>query len=383
MKRRISLNKKYKILQLFYEGESATELCQNYHISHSTLYRWITDYPKESVMLAKMKKERPINIGRMISHTKKIEAELDFLHRTVTSQMTLRERIKIIDDEYGKDSLNVQCAALDVNRASYLSHKYRNKNEDAWFIKREAEYTEIIRKIYEDSGRVYGARKIAAIMRKSGKSVSARYVHKIMAENGLVSVRSSAHKTHQIVARNMRKAAHSSQTYKPHAPNQVWVSDVTAVCIHNHYYYICAIIDLFSRKIVGCSVGRNGSVQLIKRTFIKAYNDRHPKSLIIHTDNAAVYTSYSFNRMLSERKVGHSFSRPGIPHDNAVAESFFNTLKRESLLRDNYPRSFRELKERVDSYKKWYNAGRSHEHLDYVAPDVYERTYNVRRLNNR
>ena len=83
MKRRISTNKKYKILQLYYEGESANTICRDYHIAHSTLYKWITDYPKESIILANIKKEKPINITRMISHTQKVEAELDFLHRTV------------------------------------------------------------------------------------------------------------------------------------------------------------------------------------------------------------------------------------------------------------------------------------------------------------
>ncbi len=376
MKRRISTNKKYKILQLYYEGESANTICRDYHIAHSTLYKWITDYPKESIILANIKKEKPINITRIISHTQKVEAELDFLHRTVTNQMPLRERMRIIDNEYGKESLKVQCEALGVNRATYLNHKYRNKNEDAWFIKREAEYTEIINKIFEDSGNVYGGKKIAAIMRKNGRPVSAKYVRKIMVKNGLNSVRNPSNKNHRIIVRNMRQAAQSSQKFKPEAPNQIWASDVTAVCIHNHYYYVCVFIDLFSRKVVGHSVGRNSSVQLIKRAFIKAYSDRQPKSLTVHSDNGAIYTSYSFNKMLSERKVEHSYSRPGIPHDNAVAESFFNTLKRESLIRDDYPSSFRELRERVETYIEWYNSGRSHERLRYVAPDVYEKNYN-------
>lgn len=76
--------------------------------------------------------------------------------------------------------------------------------------------------------------------------------------------------------------------------------------------------------------------------------------------------------MLQERDVHHSYSRPGIPHDNTVAESFFNSLKNESIMRENYPNSFRELKERVEEYMRWYNSERSHEYLKYVSPDVYE-----------
>jgi transposase InsO family protein len=378
MKSRISITKKYKILQQYYEGVSAESLCHDYHIAHSTLYKWITDYPRENIIRAKLKKDDIIHLPRMISHTKKLEAEIDFLHRTVTDHMSLRERMKIIDNEYGKESLHVQCDALGINRTTYLNHKYYGKNEDAWFIKREAEYTEIIKKIYEDSGHVYGAKKIAAIMKKSGKPVSEHYVRRIMAKSGLISARSSTRKDHLIVARNMREAAQSSQNFKPNVPNQVWVSDVTVVCIHGHYYHICVFIDLFSRKVVGYNVGRNGSVQLIKKAFLKAFDDRQPKSLIIHTDNGAIYTSYSFNRALLERKVKHSYSRPGVPHDNAVAETFFNSLKRESLLRDDYPRSLRDLKDRVDIYMEWYNSKRLHEHLNYIAPDVYEEQYKTK-----
>ena len=132
---------------------------------------------------------------------------------------------------------------------------------------------------------------------------------------------------------------------------------------------------MFSRKVVGYSIGRNGSVQLVKTAFIKAFDERRPKSLIVHIDNGAVYTSYSFNRALSARKVIHSYSRPGVPHDNAVAETFFGSLKRESIIRDDYPRSFQELKKRVNDYMEWYNAKRLHEHLNYVAPDTYEKEY--------
>lgn len=381
MKRRTISTIKYQILQLYYDGASPTEICNEYHIAHSTFYKWRKDYPKESIDRTRVNGKNPVNITRLVSHLRKVEAELSFLHRTVAEKMPLRERMKIIDNEYGKESLKVQCEALSVNRSSYLNHKNRGKNEDAWFIKREAEYAEEICKIYRQSGQVYGAKKIAVIMRGEGKHISDEYVRRIMANAGLVSTRSAAYKNHLLVERSMRRAAHSSQIFQPNAINQVWVSDVTAVCIREHFYYICAYIDLFSRKVVGYNVGRNSSVQLVKQTFFNTFNNRNPKSLILHTDNGAIYTSYSFNMMLSKLKVAHSFSRPGVPHDNAVAETFFNTLKRESIFLDNYPKSYRELKERVDIYMNWYNSKRLHEHLHYVTPNEFEEKKNSSYIN--
>lgn len=378
MKHRINTKKKYKIIELYYEGASAKSLCREYNISRSTLYKWIADHPQESMIRAKLKKEKPVSISRMVSHTEKIESEIDFLHHVAIAQIPLKERMNMIDKDYGKRSLRAQCDALEVNRATYLNHRNRNKNEDAWFIKREAEYTEYIRKIYEDSGHVYGSKKITAIMKKNGKPVTRQYVSRIMRRSGMISIRSPINITRRLAKKNMHGTNYSNTPFKTDAPNKTWSSDVTAICIHNHYYYICVYIDLFSRKAVGHSIGRNGSVQLVKRAFIKAYNDRHPKNLTVHTDNAAVYTSYSYNKMLQERDVQHSYSRPGIPHDNAVAESFFNSLKSESIMRENYPNSFRELKERVEEYMRWYNSERSHEYLKYVSPDVYEKLNKIR-----
>ena len=203
-------NKKFKLVKLYYEGTPATKICQEYRVAHSTLYKWINDYPEQAILEKSMPHR---SITKLFSHTKKMEAELAFLQRTVIKDISLRERMAVIDKEYGKESLHVQCEALNVNRSTYLNHKYRNKNDDTWFKKREAEYTELIADIYEQSGHVYGARKIAAIMRARGKSVSSKFVRRIMSESGFVSARSSADKSYQLVARHLREAAHSSQEF--------------------------------------------------------------------------------------------------------------------------------------------------------------------------
>ena len=362
-------NKKFKVLKLYYQGMPATRICREYRIANSTLYKWINDYPRDSLYGSRA---ASVNLSKLLNHTKKVEAEVEFLHRTVIKDIPLRDRLAIIDQEYGKESLHVQCEALDVNRSTYLNHKYRSKNNDAWFKKREAEYTELILNIFEESGHVYGSRKIAAIMRRMGKSVSDKYVRKIMAEDGLASNRSASDKNYMFVARHIREAAHSAQEFEVDGVNQVWTSDTTAVSVHGRYYYICVYIDLFSRKVVGCSVGRNNSTQLVKRAFIEAYKKRKPISLTVHTDNGSCYTSYSFNRELLRLAVDHSYSRPHIPHDNAVAESFFNTLKREGIFLNGYPKSLRELKLHVAEYIDKYNKKRPHVHLGYISPDEFE-----------
>lgn len=377
MIRKYSYNKKIKLLKLYYEGMSGTAICREYHIPHSTLYLWITEYPCEKVMIANSKKRIP-TISKMLSHSKKIESEVSFLQRTVVKDLSLRERMAIIDAEYGKESLHVQCEALCVKRGTYLNHRYRNKNDDTWFKKREAKYTKLIIDIHEQSGHVYGARKIAAMMCRKGNIVSREYVRKIMMENGLVSARSNLDRRYTFITRHLRKAARSCQELKPDGVDQVWVSDTSSFFVNNHYYYICTYIDLFSRKVVGWNIGRNNSTQLTKRTFLKAYTHRNPKTLILHTDNGACYTSFSFNQALAKRTVSHSYSRPRIPQDNAVAESFFNTLKREGIFLNGYPKSYRELQENVGQFISKYNSERPHEHLGHISPDEFEMNYRGR-----
>ena len=383
MKKKINLNTKYQILQLYYNGASAKALCDDYHIARSTFYKWTKDYPETSIKRARINTGNPVNITRLLSHLKKVETELDFLHRTVTEKMPRKERIKIIDEEYGKESIHLQCEALGISRTTYVNHKYRGKKDDIWYMKREAKYTEMIRSAYETSGRVYGAKKITAILRSKGFPVSNRYVRGIMAKTGLISKNESVFKNHLLAERIMRRSAQSRQPYQPTRPNEVWVSDVTSILAYENYYYVCVFVDLFSRKVVGHSVGKNCSTQLAKRAFINAYNDRHPKKLILHTDNGACYTSYSFNLMLARLGAKHSFSRPGIPHDNAVAEAFFSAMKRETLFVYDYPRSFRELKDRVGVNVKWYNSERLHEHLHYVSPDTFEAEFAKKRKNHK
>ena len=323
-----------------------------------------------------MPTRKSLTWDKLQAHTAKLEAELAFLQRTIVDNYTLRERMDIIDKEYGLDSIHVQCEALKVARGTYLNHRLHNKNDTAWFKRREAEYTEIITRIHEESGHVYGPKKITAIMHKQGKPVSDRYVRKLMIENGLSSVRSPFNKNYAYVSRHLREASHASQDFKVDRINQVWVSDTSAIYIHGRYYYICVYIDLFSRKVVGWGLGRSNSTQLVKRTFQKAFKARkNPKNLIIHTDNGMCYSSYSLNRLFQKLKLTHSYSRVGIPHDNAVAESFYNTLKREAIYLEGSPVSYRDLEKRISSYIDRYNTIRPHEHLNYDSPDDFEKKH--------
>ena len=143
----------------------------------------------------------------------------------------------------------------------------------------------------------------------------------------------------------------------------------------DHHYYICVILDLFARSVVGYKIGKKNSTQLAKSTFKLAYESRKPgKDLIFHTDRGTVYRSKSFCSYLQELNITQSYSRPYTPHDNAVMETFFSSLKREELYRTKY-RSEKEFKTAVSDYIEFYNERRPHATNNYKTPKGKENDY--------
>lgn len=118
------------------------------------------------------------------------------------------------------------------------------------------------------------------------------------------------------------------QNFTTDKPNLVWVSDITYVKVNGYFYYICVIIDLFSRKVISYSVSNKINENLVIDTFNKAFSFRNsPENLIFHSDRGSQYTSQNFRKLLEQYNIIQSFSVKGYPYDNAVAESFFKFLK--------------------------------------------------------
>lgn len=169
-----------------------------------------------------------------------------------------------------------------------------------------------------------------------------------------------------------------SRRFTVDKPNQIWVGDIAQFMIKGIYYYICAIVDLYSRKVVAYKISPCCSAKLVTATFKNAYVARgNPNDLVFHSDQGTQYTSIAFRNLLVSCGVAQSYSYPGRPVDNAVAESFFANLKREELYRHDY-RSEREFREAVSKYISNYNSLRPHRFNNYRSPDAKEREYFAR-----
>lgn len=166
------------------------------------------------------------------------------------------------------------------------------------------------------------------------------------------------------------------QRFDQKAPNLVWVSDITYLKAAGRWYYLCVIIDLFSRKVIAWDISSNINADLTIAVFKKAYAKRNsPQGLMFHSDQGTQYTAFEFRKLLDSSNTVQSFSKKGYPFDNAVAECFFKYLKLEETNRRTY-KTLLELRLSIFQYiEGYYNSKRPHGTLDYLTPNEKERLY--------
>lgn len=367
----ISEKVKIEIIKRHLNGESIDLISKNYSMPKSTLYYWINRYGKGT------RKDIPASIVLENDHlrrrVKKLEGIIEVLRKAdCTASAPLKSKLDTLTSLYGQYSIHTLCEALNVPRGTFYNHILRNKRNDAWFVKRREDLKVLIQTTYDESNQIFGVSKIRAILADKGHTVSEKMVSELMNEMGLYSIRVSSKKDNATLGRNERKTNILKQNFNVDQPNKVWVSDVTCYKLKENYYYICVFIDLFSRKVLSMSIGRNNSTRLVKATFNSAYLSRKPsEGLIIHTDRGTPYTSYSIQNLIKKYKVVQSFSNAGKPHDNAVIESFFATLKKEELYRSRY-RSEADFRESMSRYISFFNTVRLHKYLKYKTPEQAE-----------
>ena len=369
-----SNKEKLSIVARCQQGESVAALSNELAIPRSTLYRWLKSFPTDSAgKPLKFSYQEYTLLQRKVEKLQNVITILKSADCLVSAP--LKERLYTLEPFYGKYEVHTICEALDVDRGTFYNHMLRNKRENAWFEKCRQEYCQLIRDVFDEYQQVLGAEKIQTILVQRGHQVSKEYVSRLMSEMGLRSVRMTAKKEYLKLREPERKKNLLQQQFTADQPNQRWVSDVSCFKLRDRYLYVCVIIDLFSRKVIAYKISKKNSTQLITATFKMAYEERNPPTgLVFHSDRGAQYTSHRFQQLLHEHKVQQSFSRPGEPYDNAVAESFFASLKKEELYRRNIT-SDRAFQASIASYIEFYNTKRPHRTLKNLTPCQMEENF--------
>ena len=367
-------------------GVSVKQLSTEYGICARTIYRWANIYSGNQAAEISDKPQR-YSVKEYHTHIRRITKLENIISVLKTVNCTvhapLKEKLYELEQLYGQYDVHTLCEALEVSRGTFYNHILRNKRSNAWFEKRREEYRILVQEVFDEYRQVLGAEKIRAILVQRGHKVSTEYVASLLRDKGLASVRTSAKRDYRKVQELEKKKNILQQQFKADRPNQIWVSDVTCFKLKDRYFYICVILDLFSRKVIAYKISKKNSTQLITATFKMAWNHRNPETdLIFHSDRGSQYTAYQFQQLLLERSVQQSFSNPGRPHDNAVAESFFATLKREDFYRRDY-KSEAEFKRGIASYVEFYNTQRPHRTLKNVTPCQMEETFMKKQSNGK
>lgn len=361
-------------VQRFVTDESIPAICKDLQVAPSTFYRWIKLYHS---IESEHHSYSPLEFDAISRRLVKAEHQLEIIRLTeIISKTPLQIRLcslTQIHEQREQFSIHDLCDALEVSRGTFYNHIFR-KADQTHRLREQAELLLQVQQAFDDSGQRFGAEKIRIVLAESGIHISKKRISSIMQELNLQSVRSDAKKEY------MKREAYKKQNllnrdFYAERPNQIWVSDITYFKGDNYRIYLCAIIDLFSRRVVGYKISQNCSTNLVTATFKKAFNSRGtPSNLTFHSDRGAQYTSAAFTSLLRQCGVAQSFSASGRPHDNAVAETFFANFKKEEAYRHSYS-SEQDFRKSTDTYIHFYNEIRPHMTLAYKTPIHFEELY--------
>lgn len=280
-----------------------------------------------------------------------------------------------IDALSGQHSISILCRVLEVNRSTYYKHLRRQPS------RRQQENMEIRKRIlalYASSDKRLGVRKMTlCLAREHCITVSEGRVYRLMKQMRLPKMstvkppRAAVSKEDACLCQNLL-----SQRFDQKAPNLVWVCDFTYVKVAGKFHYICAILDLYARKVIACRVGSKIDRFLAIDTLRDAVRLRGvSKGVMFHTDQGSQFTSRDFRMLIDDLGMIQSFSAKGHPYDNAVMECFFKYLKKEELDRRCF-QSLDQLKQSLLSYiSGFYNSRRPHSHNHGLPPILAENSF--------
>ncbi len=373
MPKRYSAELKMEVTFRYEQGESIKSLSQELGVAQSTIYGWLKKFHCTETSV---RSYTPADFDKLVRHAKKLEHEFEVIQRTgLITDVPLQKRLALLADIYQDEKFSVYelCEALEVPRGTFYNHIFRRADRSA-HEREQAELTRNVQQIFDDSGQRYGAEKIRVVLAENGIRVGKKRVLAIMRELGLISIRTDAKRQYKKRQREQKKNWLERDFTAEH-PNQIWVSDITHFRVGNGHGYLCIILDLFSRKIVGHHATSNASTNLVTSTFRRAYEERgRPKDLTFHSDRGTQYTSKTMTGLLRKNRIKQSFSATGSPHDNAVAETFFATFKKEEAYRRDYS-SLNAFRKSTDQYIRFYNEVRPHCTLKYKTPQGFEDAY--------
>lgn len=267
------------------------------------------------------------------------------------------------------------CQLLKVSRSAYYLQRSHGPSSR---VRQDAELTESIVEVHAQSGGTYGAPRVHAELRAQGRAHSRKRIARLMRHAGCRGRAPKRWRTTTVpdpAATMPADLVGRDFTTAPDQVNTRWCGDITYLHTWQGWLYLATVIDLASRKVVGWAVADHLRTDLVAQALTNAVATRRPTGpLLFHSDRGCQYTSAAYRRLADTHQIRLSVSGKGQCWDNAVAESFFATIKTELLDRRPWPTRAEAHQAIFEWIEGWYNTRRRHSTLDYLSPAAYEAT---------
>ena len=266
------------------------------------------------------------------------------------------------------------CQAAGVHRSGFYAWLKQPKSKH---MIEDQRLLGAIKQSWLESGCVYGYRKVHHDLRELGEPCGVSRVERLMHQHKIKS--QTGYKKRRYINGGVLSSVSPNilkRQFDVEQPNQSWVTDITYIRTYEGWLYLAVVLDLFSRQIIGWSMHSRMETDLIMNALIMAIWKRKPDAeVIVHSDQGSQYTSYEWQDFLKANNLKGSMSRRGNCHDNAVAESFFQLLKRERIKRRIYATRDLAKQDIFDYIEMFYNPVRKHGNNDMLSPVEYEKRY--------
>ncbi|HDV9907144.1 TPA: IS3 family transposase [Klebsiella oxytoca] len=361
------------VKQVVDRGYSVASVATRLDITTHSLYAWIKKYGPDS-STNKEQSDAQAEIRRLQKELKRVTDERDIFKKSRgVLRKTVRLRYAFIRDNARCWLVRLLCRVLDVHPSGFYAwlqqpHSQRHQAD--------LRPTGQIKKFWLESGCVYGYRKIHLDLRDSGQQCGVNRVWRLMKRVGIkaqVGYRSPRARKGEacIVSPNRLQ-----RQFNPDAPDERWVTDITYIRTHEGWLYLAVVVDLFSRKIISWYMQSRMTKDIVLNALLMAVWRRNPqKQVLVHSDQGSQYTSHEWQSFLKLHGLEGSMSRRGNCHDNAVAESFFQLLKRERIKKKIYGTREEARSDIFDYIEMFYNSKRRHGSSDQMSPTEYENQY--------
>ena len=356
------------VIQVRHRDRSATQIASRLGVSCKTLLEWESDKRYAIKELAE--------VDALRVEVRRLRDQCEILKRSWSVDRRSKKAIyAFIAEQQVNFAIELLCATFDVAKSGYYAWKSRSPSTHE---EMDVMFMALIEHIFEASHGTYGSPRIHAELIATGHKIGRKRVARLMKKLGLCAITPRPFRKTTLSDHDRRIAPNLlDQDFFVSRPNRTWVGDITYIWTDEGWVYLSMFLDLYAKRVVGWAADSHMRDELVLSSLHDALNDRghelDTSLLTIHTDRGSQYASDDFIDALEGRRIARSMSAKGCCFDNAVAESFFATLKKELI----YRTSFRTRAEAIASIavyiERFYNRVRRHSSNDFLSPCARER----------